>query len=371
MLPKDLNTEQLYRLAMTFIDGIGPKTARSLTEHFGNATDAFAAPFKLLKNIGGVGEVRARAFKNADILHKAEAEMNYALKHDIRLYYLQNEDYPQKLKQCADAPMVLFYKGTAAIETNHMVAIVGTRKNTDYGSQLTEDLVKGLKGQNDLTIVSGLAHGIDAVAHRSAVAEGIPTIGVLAHGLDKMYPSSHRSLAKEMQINGGILTEFPSGTAPDRTNFPVRNRVVAGLCDVTVVVESDDRGGAMITAFMAASYNREVAAFPGRISDSKSAGPLKLVRMNIASMIRNADDLLEVMGWKKVNKENVVQKQLLLALTVDEQTLVDAMQGKDSVHTDELLLGTGLAASKLSATLLQLEMQGVVRAMPGKQYRLS
>ena len=222
----------------------------------------------------------------------------------------------------------------------------------------------------NLIIVSGLALGIDAIAHKKSVAVGIPTVGVLGHGLDRIYPYNHKELSAQMIENGGVLAEFPSGTLPDRNNFPMRNRIVAGMSDVTVVVESHIAGGALITAHLASGYNREVAAFPGRVNDSRSAGCNELIRTNLAAMITKAEDLSELMNWNKEGKPKAVQKQLFLNLTADEQKIIDLLQNRDSVHSDELYHHTGLTSSQLAATLLQLEMQGLIKTLPGKNYRL-
>ena len=370
----ELNNEDewLHRLALTFIEGIGPKTARQLMAHFGTAKHIMQASARDLKAVGNISDVRAKACKDPAIFKRAEEEMAFVQQHNISLLFFTEENYPKRLKSCADAPTLLYYQGSAPIETGKMIAIIGTRKNTEYGARATDDLVSHLSGQQGITIVSGLAYGIDAIAHRASLKAGIPTIGVVGHGLDKMYPAAHKTLAKEMMAAGGVLAEFPSGTMPDRTNFPVRNRVVAGLCDVTVIVESDERGGAMITAYLAASYNREVAAFPGRIFDTKSGGPNKLIRMNVASLIRGADDLLETMGWNNSdNKLKSAQPQLFLNLSEEEQQLMKLLSEKDAVHTDELMLKTGQQSSQLAITLLQLEMMGLVKTLPGKMYRVA
>ena len=252
-----------------------------------------------------------------------------------------------------------------------MTAVVGTRKNTDYGLKLTEELIDGLSAVEGLTVMSGLALGIDAIAHKRCVAKGIPNVGVLGHGLDNVYPFTNKPLAMQMLENGGLLTEFPSGTLPDRSNFPMRNRIVAGMSDVTVVVESHASGGALITAKLAAGYNREVAAFPGRVNDTRSAGCNDLIRINLAALITGADDLVQMMNWDGGKKKKAVQKQLFINLSQDEQKIIDLLQTKDNAHADELLYHTGLASNVLASTLLQLEMQGVVKAMPGKFYRIS
>jgi len=362
--------EELYfRLALSNVPGIGSRTGRSLLEKFGNATTIFKVPLKELKNAEGIGEVKAKGFKNEDVLRAAEKELNFILRNDIQTLCI-TDNYPKRLTGCADAPLLLFCKGNINTEAAKVVAIVGTRKNTDYGHKLCDELIEGLSSLEGLLIVSGLALGIDAIAHKKCVQLGIPTIGVLGHGLDTLYPHTHKALAGQMMENGGLLTEFPSDTVVDRTNFPMRNRIVAGLSDVTVVVESNISGGALITASLAAGYHRDVAAFPGRVNDSRSAGCNELIRTNVATMITKADDLVELMNWDKDKKTRAVQTKLFLNLTTDEQKIVDLLQTRDNIHADELFHHCGLPNSMLAATLLQLEMQGLIKALPGKFYRM-
>jgi DNA processing protein len=370
MLPNEEQQEQFYRIALAFVPGVGAKVGRVLLERFGSATAIFGTSLKQLTHIDGISEVRAKGFRDAEILRKAEEELEFALKNDVRILYPGN-GYPSRLDNCSDAPLVLYYKGTADLNATKVVAIVGTRKSTDYGHKLTEELVEGLRGFENVLIVSGLALGIDAVAHKKSVQLGVETVGVLGHGLDRIYPHTHTSLAAQMMERGGLLSEFTSGTLPDRSNFPMRNRIVAGVSDVTVVVESHIAGGALITAHMASGYNREVAAYPGRVNDTRSAGCNELIRKNIAAMITKPEDLVELMNWDSEGKPKAVQKQLFLNLTPDEQKIIDLLQTRDSVHSDELLYHTGLANSMLAATLLQLEMQGLVKTLPGKYYRMN
>lgn len=368
MLP-DNSRELLYRIALTFVKDVGAITARKLVEQFGSAEAIFSAPLKELKSFNGLGEVRSRGFKDEAAFARAEQEIEYIHKNDIRPMWMQDDDFPQRLKECNDAPVLLYYKGNAAVNTERVIAVIGTRKYTDYGQRACEQLLEELK-DNNILVMSGLAAGIDTIAHKTAVKNNLPTIGVLGHGLDMMYPAANRNLAKEMQERGGVLTEYASGSTADRAHFPMRNRIVAGMSDVTIVIESDVKGGAMITARIADSYNRDVAAFPGRIYDSKSSGCNELIRTNIASMITNADDLLELMNWKDGAKAKPVQKQLFINLNPEEQKLFDLLNGKDHLHADELLYQSGLTSSQLASTLLMMEMQGLVKALPGKFYRL-
>lgn len=361
--------ELFYRLALTFVNGIGVKYGRSLLQHYGNATDVFKAPLKEIKNIGSIGEARAKAFKDPKVMELAEQEFQYVQKHQLNVLSWGTPNYPARLMNCSDAPLILFYNGNASLEAKKIIAIVGTRKYTEYGLKLTEELVENLQ-LPDLLIVSGLALGIDAIAHKKAVKLGMPTVGVLGHGIDRIYPSTHKTLANDMLNNGGLLTEFPHGTEPDKSNFPMRNRIVAGMSDVTVVVESDIAGGALITAMMANGYNREVAAYPGRTTDAKSSGCNELIKKHHAQMITCAADLMELMNWGDVQKKKPIQKQLFLNLDPSQQKIVDSLQGKESAHADELFYITGLSNSELAVHLLDLEMQGIIKTLPGKHYRL-
>lgn len=369
--PETHHDEIHRRIALTMVPGVGSRIGRTLLERFGSAAEIFRTPLKELKTVDGITESKARSFRDAGILTSAEKELNFVLKTDINVYSINDEAYPTRLARCADAPLVLYFRGSVPLNSERIIAVVGTRKNTDYGLKLTEDLVDGLTGTENLTIVSGLALGIDAIAHKRCVAKGIPTIGVLGHGLDNIYPFTNKGLAHQMLENGGLLTEFPSGTLPDRGNFPMRNRIVAGMSDVTVVVESHDSGGALITAKLAAGYNREVAAFPGRVNDARSAGCNDLIKINLAALVTSADDIIRMMNWDAGTKKKPVQKQLFLNLSAAEQSIIDMLQTKENAHADELLYQTGLASNVLAATLLQLEMQGLIKAMPGKFYRIS
>lgn len=361
--------ELFYRIALTMVPGVGARIGRTLLERYGSAAAIFGTPLKELKHAEGIGEIRVKAFKDPDVLAGAEKEMAFVQKHGIAVLCV-HDHYPPRLARCADAPLLLYYRGSASLDMPRVAAIVGTRKNTDYGHKLTEELVDGLRDTENVLVVSGLALGIDAIAHRRCIQAGIPTVGVLGHGLDRMYPHTHKALAEQMLENGGLLTEFPSGTLPDKTNFPMRNRIVAGMSDVTVVVESHISGGALITARLASGYNREVAAYPGRVIDSRSAGCNELIRANIAAMVTRPEDLTELMNWNTGPKKKAVQKQLFVNLNADEQRVVDLLQSRDSAHADELLYHTGLASPMLAATLLQLEMQGLIKALPGKHYRI-
>jgi DNA processing protein len=360
-----------YDVALSFVQGVGPKVTAALIEEFGSARLVLSAPLKQLLRIEGMGEIRARAIKDTCVFARAEKEINYAVAKGITILSPLSEAYPKRLLHCADAPGLLYYRGTANLNRTKIVAVVGTRKNTEYGQRLTHELLEGLSGQEDLLVVSGLAHGIDTLAHKAALSHQVETVGVLGHGLGSIYPAANRALAKSMLEHGGLLTEFPFETKAEKGNFPARNRIVAGLSDVTVIVESDIKGGALITGYIANSYNREVAAFPGRAYDNRSSGTNMMIRKNLAALISSADDLLELMGWQQRKKQDTATAQLMLQLSEEEQTILKLLQAKDSVHADELQQCSGMGSTQLASTLLLLEMQGLVKTLPGKSYRLS
>jgi len=362
--------ELICRLALTLVPQIGDVQTKLLVQHFGDAQSIFKAKKSELEGVEGIGSIRAQSIKAFKDFEAAEKELAFIEKFNIQPLFLTDSAYPQRLLQCYDSPTLLFYKGTADLNASKIVAVVGTRTHTDYGKTVTENLLKDLAEQN-IIIVSGLAYGIDAIAHKAALKYGLPTVGVVGHGLDKMYPAENASLAREMvKSGGGLLTEFFSGTKPDKHNFPLRNRVVAGLCDATVVVETHAKGGSLITAKLADGYNRDVFAVPGRTIDAKSAGCNFLIQHNKAVLLQTADDLLTVMGWKEVAKKGKKQKELFIELTPDEQIIVQLLQQKEAVQIDELNFRSGLSSSAVAAAILSLELQNIVTALPGKVYKL-
>jgi len=366
-----MDPELLYQLALTLVPNIGDVQAKILVNQFGDASSVFKAKKSLLEKIEGIGEVRAKSIKEFDDFHLAEHELKFIEKYKIKTLFLTDENYPKRLLNCYDSPTLLFYKGSADLNTSKILAIVGTRSNTDYGKQFTEKLVKDLSEQNIL-VVSGLAHGIDAIAHKAALKNSLPTLGVVGHGLDKVYPTENTSLAKDMvKDDGGILSEFFSGTKPDKHNFPLRNRIVAGLSDATVVVETNIKGGSMITAKLADAYNRDVFAVPGRTTDKVSSGCNHLIKYNKAILLTDAEELLDVLGWKEKKKERVKQqKELFIELSSEEKQIIQLLQEKEMVHIDEINLGSGLSSSAAAAAILNLELQSVIASLPGKMYKL-
>jgi len=366
-----MNSELLHQLALTLVPNIGDVQAKILVNHFGDAASLFKAKKSSLEKIEGIGEVRARSIKEFNDFHLAEHELKFIDKYKIKTLFLTDKDYPKRLLNCYDSPTLLFYKGTAHLNASKIVGIVGTRSNTDYGKSFTEKLVKDLS-QQDVLIISGLAFGIDAIAHKAALKNNLKTVGVVGHGLDKVYPAENTNLAKDMvKEGGGILSEFFSGTKPDKHNFPLRNRVVAGLCDATVVVETNIKGGSMITAKLADAYNRDVFAVPGRTTDKVSSGCNHLIKYNKAILLTDAEELLDVLGWKeKKEKKARAQKELFIELSAEEKQIIQLLQKKEMVHIDEINLQSGLSSSAAAAAILNLELQNVITSLPGKMYKL-
>jgi len=365
-----MDTELLYKIGLTFIDHVGHVTSKLLISYCGSAEAVFKEKKQNLLKIPDIGEITAEAILNQDILHLAEKEIKFIEKNNITPLFYLDKAYPLRLKQCADCPVILYYKGNANLDTEKIVAIVGTRNATEYGKKMCNDLVEGLKDSGVL-IVSGLAYGIDAASHKAALKHGLPTVGVVGHGLDSVYPAEHLSLAQKMLDTGGLLSDFTSETKLAPENFPKRNRIIAGLSDAVVVVESKSAGGAMITADIAFSYNREVFAFPGRSDDTYSQGCNRLIRQNKAGLIQSADDLLHSLGWKETKKKKKQQVQLFQDLKPQEETIVKVLQTQGAaMHIDEIAIQANLSPGNLSTYLLTLEFAGILKSLPGKMYSL-
>lgn len=360
----------LHQVALTFIKKIGPLSAKSLIAHFGDAELIFKEPKSKLMKVPGIGEKRLYEADLAAALERAEEELRFMEKNGVDVIFYTDKTYPKRLKNCADGPILLYAKGNMDLNPQHVISVVGTRNATEYGKQLCRQLVEELHQYNTL-IVSGLALGIDVCAHKESLKQNLPTVGVLGHGLDRIYPSQNRSTSEKMLENGGLLTEFPSGTIPDRENFPQRNRIVAGMSDATVVIEASIKGGALITAEIANSYNRDVFSFPGRIDDEYSEGCNFLIRNNKAALLTCAADLAYSLGWERTDDIQSPKEQLTLFmdLSADERTIFDIIHAhKAPLAIDDLTIKTNMPMSQLAMNLLNMEMQGFIRSMPGKTY---
>ena len=364
--------ELQHRIALAMLKGIGPVNARNLVAYCGGVDPLFTdnKVRRSLEKVPGIGPTLAAAIRDTKVLARAEKELAYVRKHGLRMLFYLDDGYPERLKRCDDAPVLLFVRGNAEPDLARTVSIVGTRSPTDHGKRLCEELVAGLKDSGAM-IVSGLAYGIDIVAHRTAVKHGMPTIGCVAHGLDRLYPGEHSATAEEMCANGGLVSELPSGSPFVPGNFPARNRVIAGLGDCTIVVESGTKGGSLITADIANGYDRDVMAFPGRPTDAKSEGCNRLIKDSKAHLITSAIDVLRLMEWEpRAKKTKAAQQALFTALLPEEQAIVDALKAKGKLDIDSLCFAAGLLPHKASTILLNMEFNGVVRSLPGKVYEL-
>ena len=360
----------IHNIALTFIPEVGHVTAKNLLAHFESAEAVFKAKRHDLLEVPGIGPQTAKQILNNNALQEAEKQLRFVDQYQVKVLFYTDEAYPHRLHNCFDAPILLYYRGSADLNHSRIISVVGTRKATEYGRQLCKQLCETL-AEYDVLVVSGLAYGIDIAAHKESVYQNMPTVGVLAHGLDRIYPPIHQPVAQKMLLNGGLLTEFPLNTTPEKENFPKRNRIIAGLSDATIVVEATTKGGALITADIANSYNRDVYAFPGRVNDVSSQGCNFLIKTNRAGLINNANDLLYYLGWDDKKKEKVrEQLQMPLGLAAEEQKIVEVLR-VGAARVDELAIRSEIPQSQLAMHLLNLEMQGIIISLPGKVYQLN
>ena len=367
------NEEIYYTIALTRMTGFNQQQALQLYRELGSAQAVYEHRQDIGDVVADCSPRLVESLKNWDeALKRAAAEMTFVTKHGIRALTLADEDYPARLRECDDAPVILYYKGNCDLNRQRIVGIVGTRRCTAYGQDLTRRFVSRLRELcPDVLIVSGLAYGIDICAHRESLTCGMDTVGVLAHGLDTIYPSHHRQTAAEMVSHGGLLTEYMSQTEPFANNFRQRNRIVAGMSDAIVVCESAYKGGALITARVAQDYGRDVFAFPGAVGAPYSEGCNRLIRDNKAGLITSADDFVESMGWQTATQQpEVVERQLFPDLTPDEQAVVAQLQQWGDLQLNILSVKTNIPIGQLTALLFSLEMKGVVRPMAGATYHL-
>ena len=365
-----MNGMELEKLALNFIPNIGAVTVKNLVSYCGGLKNVFTAKKSKLKSIPGVGEVRANDIVNGmqKALKSAEQELKKLEGTDIKVVFYLDDDYPVKLKPYADAPLALYTRGQMELNTSRFVAIVGTRKITPYGIIECEKLIEGLKAY-DCTIISGLAYGVDTIAHRKSVELGIPTIGVLGNGINRIYPATNKSLSTKMQAKGGLISEYPLDAKPDRENFPKRNRVIAGMSEVVVIIESAKKGGSIITAEYANDYNKDVFAIPGRVGDQMSEGCNNLIKHHKAHLCTSAEDIAEIMRWDKATTG--VQMELVMELEEDEISLMKFIKEEPKIGLDSLHYKTKIPLALLTTTLLNLEFKGLVKPLPGKKYILS
>ena len=360
-------TSEIYRIALSKLNGIGPIRASQVLSKLENINFLFESTLQEIKIQTGLSESFLRALKREEAINLAEKQLNFNHKNAISTHFFLDSTYPRRLRQCSDAPIVIYTKGKMDLNHTQIVSIVGTRNHTEYGKERLKSLLLSFKEKNIL-VVSGLAYGVDIHAHQLCLQNNIQTIGVLGHGLDRIYPSQHKQIAKDMQENGGLLTEFMISTNPDRENFPMRNRIVAGLADATIVIESKERGGSMITAELANDYSRDVFAFPGDIDRQTSQGCNLLIKKQKAHLISSPNDFLTFMNWD--SKTVSVQKQLELNLEPDEATILNLYENDEILHSDIIGMKAEMSASKINVLLFQMEMKNMVEQLPGKRYRI-
>lgn len=359
----------LYKIALTKIPKVGPVTTRNLISYCGGIEAIFEARKKELLRVPGVGEAVAATILEKNYFEDAEEELRFLEEQDIQPLFYLDDAYPNRLKPLENAPILLYYKGTANLNHPRIVSIIGTRKPSALGVANCEQLVQDLE-QYDVMVASGLAFGIDVTAHKESVNLGIPTVGVLGHGLKQIYPHQHKQVAYQMVENGGLLTEFTSNTLPGREHFPMRNRIVAGMCDALIVVETAQKGGSMITALYANDYNKDVFAYPGRTNDTHLQGCNHLIKTHKAALIESAKDIGYIMRWEALDQRKEVQMKLFTELNEVETSIVHILKDKNEMGIDQLTYETKMNGSQLASILLNLEFKGLLKTMPGKRYVL-
>ncbi|MBI4930995.1 MAG: DNA-protecting protein DprA [Bacteroidetes bacterium] len=380
-----MNSPLLYNIGITLLPGVGDVTAKNLIAYCGSAEAVFKEKKSKLEKIPGIGSLTAEAISKSDVikdvLTRSEEEIKFMEKKEIIPLFFTDVNYPARLKQCDDSPVMLYTKGTMNpagnssnginLNADKIISIVGSRKSTAYGKKICEQIVDAFASYSVL-IVSGLAYGIDITAHRSALKNNLPTVGVLAHGLDNLYPSEHTNTAEKMCENGGLITEFMSNTKMNPEYFPRRNRIVAGMADATIVIEATYKSGALITAEIANSYDREVFAVPGRMDDISSEGCNLLIKANKAMLIQSAEDIIKALNWNVESKKpKRMQAELFANLSEEEEALVNILKEKEKIHIDDLCLASRLSMSRAATLLLNLEFSGAVKSLPGKMYALN
>ncbi|MBQ2292798.1 MAG: DNA-processing protein DprA [Bacteroidaceae bacterium] len=370
--------ETLYMMALAQVPSVSQTNLHLLIDELGTATAIYENRKSLKELLPAASQKTLDARASIDNhLKRAEEELQFCKEGKIQCLGINDNNYPQRLKDCNDAPILLYYRGSANLNTQHIVSMVGTRQITAYGKDLCRTFVRDLKRLcPDTLVVSGLAYGVDIHCHKAALEEGLDTVGVLAHGMDQIYPRMHRDTAKQMLTQGGLLTEYLSRTPIDKRNFVQRNRIVAGVADAIIVVESATKGGSLITADIALSYNRQVWAYPGRITDTYSAGCNKLISSNKASLLLDAEDFCLSMGWtndirhrKKLS--DGIQQELFSDFSAEERRIVEALAKADSKQINVLSVETNIPIGQLSSLLFTLEMKGAVQMLVGGKYKIA
>jgi DNA processing protein len=357
----------LHLLALQQVEGVGDIVAKKLITHCGNAEAVFKTKSSQLAAIDGIGSVLLRNLKDKTVFEKAELELQFIQSNEINTAYFQDENYPDRLKHCIDGPILLFTSGNIDLKNKKIISIVGTRQITSYGMEFCRKLIEDL-APLDPVIVSGFAYGVDIFAHQLAIENDLQTIGVVAHGLNQIYPKMHKKYVAKVEQNGGFMTEFWSSSNPEKENFVRRNRIVAGISEATIVIESAERGGSLITANIANDYNRDVFAVPGRTTDKYSAGCNNLIKTQKANLLTSAADLIYILNWDIESKTKPVQKQLFVTLENDEQKVYDYLLKNGKELMDSIALRCEFPIYKISGMLLNMELKGLIRPLPGKLF---
>lgn len=367
-----MTNKSLYQIALTRIKGVGVTHAHALMKAMGNEEEIFKGDIRALEAIPRISRRLIQEIRDPEVLRRAEKELAFVEKNHLQLLFFTDERYPRRLASCIDAPLLIYAKGNTGFNHSKTISIVGTRNCTRYGEDFCKSFVAEIASSfPDVQVISGLAYGIDICAHRAALKNGLSTVAVLAHGLDRIYPRLHRQTAVEMLENGALLTEFPSETNPDKHNFVKRNRIVAGMSDAVIVIESAKKGGSLITADIANSYFREVFALPGRVGDKMSIGCNQLISDNKALLLQGTESFIKQMGWiESEKKEEPVQKELFLDLSEDELRVMEALARLGSMQVNALAIELNAPVSELFMTLMELEMKTLVQALPGGMYEM-
>ena len=362
--------ELQYQIALTMAPAIGPVTARKLISKAGSAREVFRMNRSSLKKIPGVGPLMSGSLLSSSLLDRAAKEMDFIERYQISVLSLEDPEYPRRLKQCVDAPILLYTRGREGLNTKTALSVVGTRKASSYGKELCRNIVMELGSMlEDLVIISGLAYGIDVIAHRAALDSRIPTIAVLGHGLSTIYPHTHRETAKKICRQGALVTDFHSGLGPERNNFLRRNRIIAGMADATLVVESGATGGALITADLAASYDRDVLAIPGRATDMRSKGCNNLIKLNVAAMVESATDVINHLNWTDHSSQSPKQAAEKDAFTAQEKQVLALLSSHSGLRPEELSALSGISIQEVLSMLTEMELNRWVTVEPGNLYQ--
>ncbi|MDA3882602.1 MAG: DNA-processing protein DprA [Bacteroidales bacterium] len=358
-----------YLLALNMLEGIGPIMAKQLVTYFGSAEAVFNESPQNLQKINGIGGVLTRAIRHNNALRKADEELELADKKNIKICAYTDAFYPERLRNCEDSPLIFFYSGNVDFNSQKIISIVGTRNATEYGRKVCEDIIAGLASYKPI-IISGLAFGIDVCAHKNALQNGLETIAVLGSPMQRIHPSGHFAIAEQIREHGAVLSEYHSKTVFEKSLFVRRNRIIAGMSDASIIIESKKRGGALLTADFAQQYNRDVFAIPGSVGQSYSEGCNMLIKTNKAALIESANDVVKNLNWD-IQPNQHVQKRMFVELTDDEQTIHTILTSETEMTVDVIALRSTFPMSKVSSLLLSLEFKGVVQTLPGKRYRLT